>query len=186
MSVHRAGQDHRENLELNHSGVLGCGGINVELSSTAFVQDARIPTRFTGDGDDTSPALAWGQVAEATREFALICDDPDAPTPEPWVHWILLKIPGHWRLLPEGIGNHAAGSLPDGLRQGLNSWSDGKRDCYRGPLPPPGHGVHHYHFKLYALDQPLDLPHGVTKKEVLRAIDGHVIEMTEVVGTYER
>ncbi len=158
----------------------------MELSTAAFVPDGPIPVRYTGDGEDVSPAFSWNKVPDATEEFALICDDPDAPTSEPWVHWVLLKIPGHWRLLPEGIGNHAANMLPDGLRQGLNSWPSGRTDCYRGPEPPRGHGVHHYHFRLYALDQPLNLPHGVTKAEVLNAIDGHVLDAAELVGTYER
>lgn len=158
----------------------------MKLSSTAFSPDGPIPVDFTGDGRDLSPELSWINVPDGVLEFALICDDPDAPTNEPWVHWVLYKIPTEWRILPEGLGSHAEMNLPHGLRQGRNSWPDGEITCYRGPLPPRGHGVHHYHFRLYALDEPVDLHPGATKEELLKAMAGHVIAGSEVIGTYFR
>lgn len=159
--------------------------MKMKLSSTAFKPFGQIPVEYTGDGRDVSPALSWDYAHDETQEFALICDDPDAPSSEPWVHWVIFKIPADCRLLPEGIGSHGS-ALPSGLLQGRNSWPSGPTVCYRGPLPPHGHGIHHYHFQLYALDQPLNLQAGVTKDELLKAMHGHVIDMAELVGTYKR
>jgi Raf kinase inhibitor-like YbhB/YbcL family protein len=122
------------------------------------------------------------QVPAATKEFALICNDPDAPTPQPWVHWVLYRIPAATRNLPVGVSQSA--DIP-GV-QGKNSWKAGQTIGYRGPAPPPGHGVHHYHFRLYALDTSITLPAGVDKEAVLSAIEGHVLAEEEIVGTYER
>ncbi len=156
------------------------------LSSSAFEPNRDIPAKYTADGEDVSPPLSWQGVPEGTQEFVLICDDPDAPTPDPWVHWVMYKIPGSTRSLPEAIPPQERLEQPAGALQGVNSWHTGRRIGYRGPSPPPGSGVHHYHFKLYALDAPLDLPPGATKEEVLRAIQGHVLAQAELVGTYRR
>ena len=102
------------------------------LSSKSFAPGAPIPRQHTGEGSDVSPALAWEGAPEATAEFALICDDPDAPTPEPWVHWVLYKLPAGCRSLDAG---DCAGAI-----EGKTSWG---APGYRGPMPPPGHGVHH-------------------------------------------
>lgn len=158
----------------------------MKLSSTAFRPNGPIPVTYTGDGQDMSPALGWDDAPDGTTEFALICDDPDAPSSEPWVHWVLFKIPADWRQLPEGIGNCSTTNLSDGLLQGRNSWPNGNTVCYRGPEPPRGHGIHHYHFCLYALDKPVNLPAGTTKAELLKAINGHVLKESELVGTYQR
>lgn len=158
----------------------------MKLSSSTFPPDGPIPVDYTGDGRDVSPELSWTDVPDHTREFALICDDPDAPTAEPWVHWVVYKIPATWHQLPEEIGKRGTLTLPGGLLQGLNSWPTGPTACYRGPEPPRGHGVHHYHFRLYALSQLLNLPAGITKEELLHAIHGHVLDAAEVVGTYQR
>jgi hypothetical protein len=96
------------------------------------------------------------------------------------------KIPAERHVLPEGTGNHAATTLPGGLLQGCNSWLAGNATGYRGPLPPRDHGVHRYHFHLFALDRDLDLHAGATKAELLVAINGHVLEETELIGTYQR
>lgn len=147
-----------------------------KLSSSAFEPGARIPKKCTGEGVDVSPALSWNGVPEGTVEFALICDDPDAPRKEPWVHWVLYKIPADCTSFSEGSVN--------GAIEGKNDFG---RNGYGGPMPPPGHGVHHYHFKLYALDQPLALTKpGATKAEVLKAMQGHIIGQAELTGTYER
>jgi Raf kinase inhibitor-like YbhB/YbcL family protein len=158
-----------------------------KLSSTAFDEGAAIPKEHSGEGEDVSPPLDWNGAPADTKEFALICDDPDAPTPEPWVHWVIYGIGPDVRELPEGVESDAAElQNPISARQGKNSWPSGVTTGYRGPMPPPGHGVHHYHFKLYALDLPLNLPPEATKQQVLDGIEGHVLAETELIGTYER
>ncbi len=149
--------------------------IMITVTSSAFAAGERIPTEYTGEGEDVSPPLLWTGAPDGTVEFALICDDPDAPGPEPWVHWVLYGIPATTDSLAEG-------STDIGL-EGKTSWGT---TGYGGPMPPPGHGTHHYHFRLYALDQPLELRAGATKSEVLSAMEGHVLARGELIGTYER
>ena len=153
------------------------------LRSTAFDAQARVPQRHTGDGVDLSPPLTWTAAPSAARELALIVDDPDAPTSEPWVHWLIYKIPPQTVALDEGIPTTRTLARPSGAVQGQNSW---RTVGYRGPAPPPGHGTHHYHFKLYALDTSLALEPGVDKKKLLDAMQGHVLVQTELIGTYSR
>lgn len=141
------------------------------IQSPAFAGKERTPTRFTGDGEDLSPKLTWSGVPEGAKELALICDDPDAPTPEPWVHWVIYKIPAVASGLAEHIPTAKTLSQPAGALQGKNSWGS---IGYRGPAPPPGHGVHHYHFKLYALDATLDVSAGLDKNAVLAAAGANV------------
>jgi len=160
----------------------------IELTSTAFGAGQAIPPRYAEDGEDLSPPLAWSGLPEATRELALICDDPDAPSPkrpaaEPWVHWVLYKIPPGAGGLPEGIPAAARLEDPPGAIQGNNSWPT---IGYRGPAPPPGSGTHRYFFKLYALDVELDVAPGLDKKALLEAMSGHVLGEGELMGTYER
>ena len=158
-----------------------------QLTSPAFQPGSPIPAKFSGEGSDVSPPLEWHGAPASTKEFALLCDDPDAPTPQPWVHWVIYGIGPDVHSLPEGIkSNTAQLNKPVTARQGKNSWPSGVTTGYRGPLPPPGHGTHHYHFKLYALDKPLDLSPGATKQQMIDAVKGHVLAETELVGTYER
>jgi len=147
----------------------------IAITSTAFTAGGKIPVKHTGEGADTSPPLSWKGVPAGTKELALICDDPDAPRPTPWVHWILYKIPSTKASLAEG----SAGGATEGRNDFGNSG-------YGGPMPPPGHGVHHYHFKLYALDAELSLKPGATKDQLLKAMKGHVLAEGELTGTYER
>ena len=156
------------------------------LRSGAFERDQAVPRKYTGEGDDVSPPLAWTEPPEGTAEFALVCDDPDAPTPEPWVHWVIYGIGRDVRALPEGIAPERELQLPVAARQGKNSWNMGVTTGYRGPMPPPGHGAHHYHFRLYALDTKLELPPSATKPQLLQVIRGHVLAETELIGTYAR
>jgi Raf kinase inhibitor-like YbhB/YbcL family protein len=156
------------------------------LHSTAFQQGQAIPARHTEDGEDVSPQLSWDQPPASTRQLAVICDDPDAPSPEPWVHWVIYGIPANMPTLPEGVPASDRFDSPVTALQGKTSWTSGQTVGYRGPAPPRGHGVHHYHFKLYALDRELDLQPGLTKAELLQAIEPHVIATTELVGTYAR
>ena len=157
----------------------------LKLTSTAFAPDQPIPRPYTGDGQDKSPPLAWTGIPDGARSLVLICDDPDAPTPEPWVHWLLWNIPPGSTGLPEAVPRKEQLNDPDGAVQGSNSFP---RDNlgYGGPAPPPGHGTHHYHFKLYALDDTLSLEPATDKAALLNAMKGRVLDQTELVGTYER
>jgi len=152
------------------------------IASPAFEPGASIPEPYTCDGADAAPPLGWTGVPAGTRSFALIVDDPDAPDPaapkRTYVHWVLYDIPGSIT----GLGPEvAAGDLPDGTREGLNDWD---RTGYGGPCPPIGR--HRYFFKLYALDVELGDRGALTKAELLDAMEGHVLEQAELVGTYER
>ena len=157
--------------------------MSITISSPAFSQNEPIPSRHSTEGEDVSPALAWSDVPENAKELALIMDDPDAPTPQPWVHWVIYKLPPTLTDLPEAIAETQTLAVPEGAVQGKNSWGT---IAYRGPAPPPGHGVHHYHFKLYALDDELDLRPGLDKDQLLRKMEGHVIAEGELIGTYRR
>ena len=150
-----------------------------EMTSGAFSEGAVIPSQFTCDGKDISPALTWAGAPVGTKRFALVCDDPDAPMGT-WVHWIIFNIPLEKTGLPEGIP--AGRELKDGTRQGLNSF---RQIGYGGPCPPKG-PAHRYFFKLYALDSLLSLKPGITKQELLRAMKGHVLGETKLMGRYRR
>jgi Raf kinase inhibitor-like YbhB/YbcL family protein len=157
--------------------------MSMKITSTAFADGAAIPARHTGDGQDVSPPLQWSDLPTGTAELALICDDPDAPRPEPWVHWVIYKIPASATGLPEGVPPSEKLASPAGAVQGLNTWPV---VGYRGPAPPRGHGTHHYHFRLYALDRALELQPRLTKEQLLKAMKGHVLAEAELVGTYQR
>lgn len=157
----------------------------MQITSEAFQDGQPIPKKHTEDGENISPPLSWSGAPDGVAEFALIVDDPDAPREDPWVHWVLFKIPGDADSLPEGLPRQDALPKVGGARQGHNSFPQDNLG-YRGPAPPPGHGTHHYHFKLYALDAPLDLAAGVEKEALLEAMEGHILAQNELVGTYER
>lgn len=159
------------------------GGAGMELKSPSFGNNQPIPKMFSGEGVDHSPKLEWTNPPGEAKEFALICDDPDAPSAEPWVHWVIYKIPSGTTLLPEGLPKDPSLSEPRGALQGKNSFGT---LGYRGPMPPKGGGLHRYFFKLYVLDVTLDLKPGVDKKAVLAAMKGHVIAEMSLVGTYTR
>jgi Raf kinase inhibitor-like YbhB/YbcL family protein len=161
----------------------GAPTMKITISSAAFADGQPIPKRHTGDGEDLSPALSWAGVPANAQELALIMDDPDAPMAEPWVHWVIYKLPPSTTGLPEGVPTTPRLSEPAGALQGKNSWPT---VGYRGPKPPPGHGVHHYHFKLYALDTVLDVAGGLDKKQLLDKMKGHIVAEGELVGTYQR
>lgn len=161
----------------------GDTAMTLTVTSPAFAAGATIPKRFTGDGEDFSPMLSWSGVPDRAKELALIMDDPDAPTPEPWVHWVIYKLPVSLAGLPENVAKSASLAAPTGAMQGRNSFN---KVGYGGPAPPKGHGVHHYHFKLYALDAALNGHPGVTKPQLLTAMQGHIVAQGELMGTYER
>ncbi|MBN1834942.1 MAG: YbhB/YbcL family Raf kinase inhibitor-like protein [Spirochaetales bacterium] len=149
------------------------------IRSTAFEAGGPIAQTYTCDGRDVSPPLRWDNVPDATKSFALVCDDPDAPVGT-WVHWVLYRIPGSVRQLPEAVP--ARETLPDGSTQGRNDFG---KIGYGGPCPPRGK-PHRYFFRLYALDEELSLAPGLSKKALLKAIDGHVLVEAELYGTYGR
>lgn len=157
----------------------------IEVTSTAFRQGDWIPRKHTGEGDDVSPPLAWSGVPEGAQEIALICDDPDAPTPEPWVHWLIYGLPASADGLPEGVPNEPHLDEPAGAVQGKNSWESGANIGYRGPMPPPGK-PHRYYFKVYALDAKLGLKPRADKKALLQAMEGHILAEGQRMGRYER
>ncbi len=156
------------------------------ITSTAFTAGQKIPKKHSGEGEDLSPPLAWSGVPSNAQELALIVDDPDAPTPEPWVHWVIYKIPADAPGLPENVAKQAQLKQPAGALQGKNSWPSGQTIGYRGPMPPPRHGLHHYQFTLYALDAKLDAPPGLDKAALLKLMQGHILAQGRLIGTYER
>ena len=153
------------------------------VQSSAFENNQPIPVKYTDDDEDISPPLSWSQLPPGTKEVALIVDDPDAPRPQPWVHWVMYKIPADATGLPENVQPHKHLEVPPGALQGLNTW---EQIGYDGPAPPKGHGVHHYHFKMYALDATLNLDPGQTKESLLQAMQGHIVAQGELIGTYKR
>jgi len=151
---------------------------DMTLTSSAFDRGEPIPTKHTGEGEDISPALSWNHQPDGTKSFALICHDPDAPLVKPgtygFVHWVQYGIPGSVSELPEGNGDYV---------QGINDFGN---PGYGGPMPPEGHGTHHYFFWLLALDADIDLESGLTMWELLKKIEPSVIAMNRLVGTYTR
>lgn len=154
----------------------------LELRSSAFVHQGEIAPRYTCDGKDLSPPLSWAGAPAATKSFALIVDDPDAPDPKApkrvYVHWVLYNIPPASPGLAEAV---SASDLPAGTREGLNDWG---RTGYGGPCPPIGR--HRYFHKLYALDTALPDLKRPTKAQLLAAMEGHVLSEAQLVGTYQR
>lgn len=151
----------------------------MHLESPAFQAGQSIPKEFTCEGADHSPVLHWSNTPENTRSFALIVDDPDAPSGT-WVHWVVYNLPATTQSLPQGVTKSE--KLQGGGVQGMN---DFKRIGYGGPCPPPGK-PHRYFFKLYALDTELNLKPGAKKAEVEQAMRGHILANAELIGTYGR
>ena len=153
--------------------------MELTVSSSAFQEGDVIPTEYTCEGQDVSPPLAWDEPPAGTQSLVLIVDDPDAPVGV-FTHWVLFNIPSDSRDLPEALPTQA--QLPSGGQQGKNDF--GKLG-YGGPCPPPGRS-HRYRFTVYALDQPLELTAGASKKQVLDAIQGHILAQGQLTGTYQR
>ncbi|HEX4000014.1 MAG TPA: YbhB/YbcL family Raf kinase inhibitor-like protein [Pirellulales bacterium] len=162
----------------------GANAMTISITSSAFKAGEPIPAQYTADGKDISPPLAWTGAPRATKEFVLICDDPDAPSAQPWVHWVMYKIPADTKSLAEAIPRETNPPSPAGAVQGINSFGKGKLG-YLGPSPPKGK-PHHYHFHLYALDTTLPATPGLDKEKVLAAMKGHMIGEGELIGTYQR
>ena len=152
---------------------------DMQLTSTAFEQGGSIPSKYTGEGVDTSPALSWSKAPDGAQAFAVICHDPDAPLVSPagtygFVHWVLYNIPASTTGLAEGSGEFTSGK------------NDFGNEAYGGPMPPNGHGQHHYYYWILALNNQIDLEAGLTMWQLLERIEPHLIAMNRLVGTYER
>jgi Raf kinase inhibitor-like YbhB/YbcL family protein len=155
----------------------------IKLTSESLLPNQPIPDKFTPQAQDISPALSWSGVPEGTRELVLICEDPDAPMSRPFVHWILHRLPGNIMSLPPGVPKERELKEFGGAVQGRNGY---KTRGWSGPQPPLGHGVHHYHFELFAIDTQLSLGPDATLDELASAMRGHVLAEGEIIGTYER
>lgn len=153
---------------------------SLTLFSTAFDDGGRIPERYTLEGEDLSPPLVWRGAPEATRSFALVCDDPDAPVCV-WHHWAIYDISPNVAGLDEGFSTEASAAA---VHQAINDFGTAG---YEGPCPPLGHGTHHYRFTLYALDVArLDLEAGARVRAVARAARAHALAQATLIGTYSR
>ena len=158
---------------------------DIVLESSAMDGGKMMPRDYTPDGRNLSPPLTWSNLPEGTQELAIICADFGAGNPPPWVHWIIYGIPASVTGLPAGLPIEPHETMPPGLAgaiQGLNGW---RRPYYRGPAPPAG-APHLYHFTVYALDEPLGIGPGMTRLELLKAMEGHIIGRGDLVPVYER
>ena len=149
------------------------------VSSPAFTPGGAIPQKHTGEGQDVSPALEWNNAPSGTRAFAVVCHDPDAPLVSPgsygYVHWVLYNIP------------LSVGHLDEGTSEFTNGQTDNGKPGWGGPMPPKGHGAHHYFFWVFALDSAdLNLPPGLTLWQLMSRIEPHTLGMSRLMGTYER
>src|SRR5579885_1072038 len=147
--------------------------MTLKITSTAFDEGGMIPAKYTCDGENVSPPLAWSGVPEAAKSLALVADDPDAPGGT-WTHWVIYQIPATEKGLAEHVP--ARDTLDGGARQGKN---DFKKTGYGGPCPPSG--AHRYFFKLYALDTDVNLAPGATKDQLLKATEGHVVAQGQLM-----
>lgn len=154
----------------------------LQISSPRFEDGRRIPIAYTCEGDDLPPPLHWEGEPPGTKSFALVVEDPDAPDPrhpqKTWAHWVLYNLPPNFHDIAESL---LPGGLPAGAREGLNDW---KRVGYGGPCPPIGR--HRYIYRVYALDTVLPDLGKVTREQLLRAMEDHVLAQAELVGTYEK
>jgi Raf kinase inhibitor-like YbhB/YbcL family protein len=177
LSSVRAGD---EKMVSNRSETAGASGLRVR--SQTFADGGPIPMKCTPAGANLSPDLEWSAAPGMTKELVLICEDPDAPMLKPFVHWIMHGLPPALTALPAGVPNDRELPKLGGAKQGQNG---AKTRGWFGPKPPMGHGVHHYHFQLFALDRQLGAGPDTTLEELVKEMKGHVIAEGELVGTYE-
>lgn len=152
--------------------------MGMTVTSTAFSAGMSIPVKFTGQGTNISPDVAWSRASASVKSYVLICDDPDAPNGT-WVHWTMWNIPSSTTSLPAGVALDAA--LPDGSIQGITSSG---RHGYSGPMPPKGN-AHHYYFRMYALDTLLILDASSSRVQLDKAMQEHVLSQGQLMGTYQ-
>jgi hypothetical protein len=163
------------------------------ITSPAFKDGEAMPADYTADGKNVSPAINWTGAPPATRQFAVVLHDPDAPMQGGFTHWVMYEIPATAKGLPQGVpsGASVTGSGIAGAIQGTTGFMAFARrggppvePGYRGPAPPPG-SPHHYHFMVYALDN-VGLAPGLDRNGLLKAVEGHILAQGEIVGLYER
>jgi Raf kinase inhibitor-like YbhB/YbcL family protein len=151
-------------------------GLNIKdlkIESTAFGNLERFPDEYVYDKGNTSPGLRWSGVPEGTKQLAVVCHDPDAPLPHGFTHWVVYGIPADATEIAEGDG--------EAFTQGTTGFGE---QAWGGPMPPEGHGQHHYYFWVYALDTEISEGPGLTREQLLDKIGDHIIEQNRVVGTY--
>lgn len=154
----------------------------MQITSSAFHDGVAIPRMYSREGAELSPPLAIEDIPDGTESLALIVDDPDAPT-KTWVHWLLWNVPGDRTAIPEDVPKDETVAALGGARQGLNDFDE---IGYGGPMPPPGHGTHHYRFTIHALSEELNLQPGAERQELDAAMDGKILDQARLTGTYER
>jgi Raf kinase inhibitor-like YbhB/YbcL family protein len=160
----------------------------IEVSSPTLKEGETIPRQYTPDGRNDSPPLAWSSVPASAKSLAVVCEDPDAGNPPPFVHWVIYNIPAGAKGLPEALPIDPAAKMPSDLAGAVQGTNGFRRTIYRGPAPPPGK-PHHYHFVVYALDAPVQAKAGqppLARAELMEAIKGHVVGQGELVAVYER
>ncbi len=150
----------------------------IHVTSDAFREGEMIPAQYTCDGRNINPSLRWSGAPKETQSFVILSDDPDAPGGD-WVHWVLYDLPPTINMVPEALPPHNV--LVNNEKHGKNDFG---RVGYGGPCPPGG--THRYFFKVYALDAMLNLPAGKTKKEILKAMEGHILAEGGLMGKYQR
>ncbi len=150
----------------------------IKITSSAFDQGGPIPSKYTCDGANVSPPLRWTGVPEGTVSIAIISDDPDAPMGT-WVHWVLYNLPGQTKELAQDFPPDE--TLPDGTRQGITDFGS---TGYGGPCPPSG--THRYFFKIYAMDNKIDIVSVINKKDLVKAMEGHILAQGQLMGKYKR
>lgn len=155
----------------------------VAVTSNAFRDGNPIPHEYSAYGENRSPQLNWSDAGPECKSFVILCENPDGPRSRPFVHWMVVNLPPDYTALAASAPGHGAPLYMRGGIQGMN-------DCggvgWFGPRPVAGHGRHHYHFKVYALNQKLDLSPGFCREDLERAMRGTIIGEGELVGTYER
>lgn len=154
----------------------------MEITSSAFQEGEAIPRKYTGEGADISPPLKLADVPDDAEALALIVDDPDAPS-KTWVHWLIWNIPADRKAIPEDVPQEEEVPVLAGARQGINDFDE---IGYGGPMPPPGHGTHHYRFTAHALSDSVGLEPGSDRAALEDAIEGKSLAMARLTGTYER
>jgi Raf kinase inhibitor-like YbhB/YbcL family protein len=147
----------------------------LEVHSSDFAGGGELPASATIDGAGTAPTITWSGLPERARSIVVVCEDPDAPLPQPYVHWMVYGIPADTTLVDATVAAPA--------REGKNS---ALRTGFAPAAPPHGHGVHHFHFQVFAVDGPIDLEPGTGRGTLLDAMRGHVAAWGEVIGTYSR
>jgi Raf kinase inhibitor-like YbhB/YbcL family protein len=154
----------------------------ITVESMNFPPGSEIPDAHSDYGHGESPELRWSDAPAATRAITLVAEDPDISREAPFTHWLLYNLPGHISKLPPAIPTDDRLPQFDGAAQGRSS---NGTIGYFGPHPPKDDGPHHYHFEVFCLDSPLNLPPGAGRNEVMEAMAGHVLAKGEVVGVYE-